>query len=112
MSKKSLQSAIWVLGVITALVHLALAFFFGSFDVIFLLNGVGYIVLLWALLKTPAFLSGLQSLIPWALILFTLVTIVLFFVFNAETGYGPLGLFTKADEILLIVAVFMYSRTE
>lgn len=110
MSKKSLQTAIWVLGAITAVIHLALAFFFGNFDVIFLLNGVGYIVLIWALLKTPAFLSGLQSLIPWALILFTLVTIVLFFVFNAETGYGPLGLFTKADEVLLIVAVFMHSR--
>ena len=112
MSKKSLQTAIWILGAITAVIHLALAFLFGSFDALFLLNGLGFIVLLWALLKTPAFLSGLQSLIPWALILYTLVTIVLFFVFNAETGYGPLGLLTKADEVLLIVAVFMHSRAE
>ena len=112
MSKKSLQTAILILGAITAVIHLALAFVFGSFDAIFLLNGLGYIVLLWALLKTPAFLAGLQSLIPWVTILYTVVTIVLFFVFNAETGYGPLGLITKVDEVLLIVAVYMYSRAE
>ena len=112
MSKKSLQTAILILGAITTVIHFALAFVFGSFDAIFLMNGLGYIVLLWALLKTPAFLAGLKALIPWATILFTLVTIILFFVFNAETGYGPLGLFTKFDEVLLIVAVFMYSRAE
>lgn len=112
MSKKSLQTVILILGAITAVIHLALAFVFGSFDAIFLLNGLGYIVLLWALLKTPAFLDGLKSLLPWVTILYTLVTIVLFFVFNAETGYGPLGLITKVDEVLLIVAVFMYSRAE
>ncbi len=112
MSKKSLQSAIWILGAITAVIHFVLAFFFGSFDAIFLLNGLGYIVLLWALLKPPVFLTGLKSLIPWIAILYALVTIILFFVFNAETGYGPLGLLTKFDEVLLIVAVFMYTRAE
>jgi hypothetical protein len=112
MNKKSLRTIILILGGITALIHIAISFAFGSFDVIFLLNGLGFIGLLWAILSPPDFLKGLKSLVHWAAIVYTLITIVLFFVFNAQTGYGTLGLLTKADEVLLIIALFLHSRVE
>ncbi len=110
MNKKSLQTAILIFGGITAVIHIAIAFVFGSFDLLFLLNGLGFIVLMWAILKPPAFLEGQKTLIHWATILYTLVTIILFFVFNAEIGYGVLGLLTKADEVLLIIALVLHLR--
>ncbi len=112
MNTKSLRTAILILGGITAVIHIAISFVFGKFDLIFFLNGIGFIVLLWAILKPPAFLAGQKALVHWVTILYTLVTIVLFFVFNAETGYGALGLLTKADEVLLIIALFLHMRAE
>lgn len=111
MNTKTIRSAILIFGGITAVIHLAIAFVFGGFDLIFFLNGLGFIVLIWAILSPPDFLKNQSSLVHWATILYTLVTIVLFFVFNAESGYGALGLLTKVDEVLLLIAVFLHQRT-
>jgi hypothetical protein len=110
MSKSNLRTAILILGGITAVIHIAISFVFGSFDLIFLLNGLGFIGLLWVILHPPEQLKGFKRFFEWTAIAYTLATIVLFFVFNAETGYGALGLLTKVDEILLIIAIFMHMR--
>ena len=67
MSTSRLRQAIIVLTTITALIHLVLLNL-GGLDLLFLLNGIGYFVLLWALVVChPRFRSwnaplGLLSL--------------------------------------------------
>ena len=106
MSKSSLRTAIIVLTVITALVHLSLNVVYGKFDILFTLNGIGYFVLLFAYLgKLPIKLS--KDLVYYGYIGFAAVTIVMFFLFN---GTGTLGYLTKVDEVLLIVALLMHGK--
>jgi hypothetical protein len=104
MNKSSLRTAIIILTVITALVHLSLNFM--GFDVLFTLNGIGYFVLLFAFLgRLPIKFS--KDLVYWGFIGFTVVTIIMFFVFN---GSGTLGYLTKVDEVLLVVALLMHGK--
>lgn len=88
----------------TAIIHLILAFTSGGFFLVaFLLNAIGYLVLLGALYLTPDFLAGQRSLVHWALLAFTAVTFVLYFVFNWPDIWGTLGIVDKSIELLLII---------
>ena len=96
----SLQIGVIVLTLITAVIHLTLLFP----DVLFILNGLGYLGLLAGLYFLPQ-LAGQRSLIRWAFIGYTVLTITLFFVMNPERP--PLGLFTKAVEVVLAVLLYL-----
>jgi hypothetical protein len=75
--------------------------------VLFLINGIGYLVLVTAL-----YLPGLrqyQQLIRWLLIAFVAVTIVMYLLI-AGLRPNPLGLFDKAVEIALIVLLLVEDR--
>ena len=96
--------AIIVLTVVTALIHLGLGISFS--DPLFLLNGVGYLVLIIALYFIPQ-LAGQRALIRWALLAFTAVTFVLYFVFNWPDIWGPAGLIDKAIELVLIILLWL-----
>lgn len=103
--------AVIILTVITALIHLFLGIAdltsgAASFGLIFVLNGLGYLALLAALYFVPQ-LAGMRSTIRWVLLGFTAVTFVLYFVFNWPNVWGPVGLFDKIVELLLIIALWM-----
>jgi hypothetical protein len=103
-----LQIGIIVLTVITGVIHVWLGLSFG--DTLFLLNGLGYFGLLGALYLPIALLASYRPFVRWALIGYTAVTVVLYFAFNWPDVWGPLGLFTKAVEVVLIALLFSEQR--
>jgi hypothetical protein len=114
MNRSSLRLIITVLTISTATIHLGLAPLIrddlpGLF-IPFILNGIGYLVLLWALLRPPAFLAGRSTLVHLAFIAFTLMTIVMYFVFNGFKLDDYLGLLDKFVEILLVIALVFHLR--
>jgi hypothetical protein len=108
------RNSILVFTVLTALIHLGLGFAFmrepDFLGELFILNGIGYFALMYAYLWTPSFLSGQRSLVRWVYIGFTVVTIVLFFVFNGANAFvSPPGLIDKLIEVLLVVSLYRHS---
>lgn len=97
------------LTVATAIIHLVLGI--GSpepmFKVLFVLNGLGYLVLVAALYFLQPF-AGNRSLIRWALLGFTAVTVILYFIFNGADAFkSALGLADKVIEVVLIILLWM-----
>ena len=95
--------AIIALTVITAVIHLGLGI--GFTDPLFILNGVGYLVLIVALYFISP-LAGQRSLIRWALLAFTAVTFVLYFVLT-DNILSPLGIIDKVIELILIILLWL-----
>lgn len=107
----SRQVGILVLTLATAVIHLILGIGSGgTFGIVFILNFLGYLALWAAVYMDIEALAEYRQLARWAFILYTIVTIVLFFVFNAESGYGTLGLITKVIEVVLVILLFLDSR--
>lgn len=81
----------------TALIHLYLGLSFGN--TLFVLNGLGYLGLL-ALLQLPIpQLARFRGIIRWALIAYTTLTIVLYFIDNPGMTIGYID---KAIEVALV----------
>ena len=93
-----MQVVIILLALIAAGIHLSLLFP----DVIFILNGLGYLGLTAAyFLQLPIpFLQDRKRLVRFALIGYTALTLILWLAIGEQT---PLGIFTAAIEALLIV---------
>lgn len=93
-----MQAVIILLALIAAGIHLSLLFP----DVIFILNGLGYLGLTAAyFLQLPVpFLQDRKRLVRFALIGYTALTLILWLAIGEQT---PLGIFTAAIEVLLIV---------
>ena len=106
MSKKTLQYGIFVFGLITGVIH-AVILNLVELNWLMLLNGLGFFVLTWAVVANPGFLAGQRKAIFYLFMAYTLVTIVGFFVLN-KPPYGPLAIIAKIDELLLIVALWLY----
>ena len=101
------QYAIIALTLATAVIHLILGFLSGgSFGAVFILNGLGYIVLLVALYFVPQLVAQ-RSMVRYALLLFTAVTFILYFAFNWPDIWSPMGLIDKAIELVLIILLWM-----
>jgi uncharacterized membrane protein YeiH len=101
-----LQVSILVLGLATAAIHgILLNIMMGGLDLLFTLNGIGFLVLI-AAYFLPQF-SQYRNLVRWALILFTAVTI-LAWVFKGARE--TLGYVTKLIEVGLIAALLLDSR--
>lgn len=108
MSRSNLRLAIIVLTLITAAIHLGLTIVLsGAMQIMFVLNGVGYLVLMWALLWPPAFLKGMRDLVHYAFLAFTLTTVVGYFAVNGIKA-DVLGWTDKIVEILLMLAVWFH----
>ena len=104
-----IQIGIIVLTLATALIHLiALGISFG--DVLFILNGLGYLGLLAAIFLPLDFLDDYRSYARWALLVYTAITIVAYFVVNPNPWTSTFGLVTKVIEVVLIVLLFLDSR--
>jgi len=93
-----MQVVIILLALIAAGIHLSLLFP----DVIFILNGLGYLGLTAAyFLRLPIpFLQDRKRLVRFGLIGYTALTLILWLAIGQQT---PLGIFTAAIEVLLIV---------
>lgn len=106
MSEKTLRFSILLFGLVTGVIH-AIILNLLQPNWLMLLNGLGFLVLTWAVFANPGFLAGLRKPIFYLFMAYTLVTIVGFFVLNSPP-YGPLAIIAKIDEVLLMVALWLY----
>jgi hypothetical protein len=112
MNRSALRIAIAILTVVTALIHLYIAFInfaTGAFEFqpMFLLNALGYLTLLGALLLDLPFLAGRKSLVHYAFMAYTAVTILGWVAIGAR---NILGYSDKVVEVLLLAALWMHLR--
>lgn len=106
-----LQWIIVLLTLATALIHIFLGVSsWGTnttMGAMFVLDGIGYIVIV-SLLYFSGRVGRGRSTMRWILIAYTLLTIILYFVFNGSDAFGStLGLITKGIEALLIVLLLL-----
>jgi hypothetical protein len=105
-----LHAVILVTGLITAAVHLLLLGLLPEHkDVLFTLNGLGYLGLLGLFFANPAIVAGRRALMHYAFIAYTVVTIIAWIAIAPERG--ALGYFTKLDELVLVAALVMHLRS-
>lgn len=114
MSRSTLRTAVLVLGLITALVHLVvLNISFvqetGAPDLLFALNGLGYLGLLAAFLGKVPWLSQRRDLVHYLFMGYAAVTILAWVAAGARNF---IGYATKLDEVLLIAALWMHLKKE
>jgi hypothetical protein len=118
MSKSTLRIAVIALTLVTAAVHLYLGTtnFSGpmqTLGILWLLNGLGYLVLLGGFLGITPVLKDNKSLTHYALMGFAAVTIVAWVLMSGVLRGEPAGvlaIITKVDEVLLIVAAYMHLK--
>jgi hypothetical protein len=92
----------------TALIHIYLSFqFVERPDLIFLLNGLGYLVLTAFLYLPQSGFAAYRTPVRWLLIGYTALTIGLWVLFGARTLVGYLD---KCLEVALIVFLWLDSQ--
>lgn len=99
MKVEPVRVGIALVTLLTAVIHLNLG------ELLFILNGVGYLAL-WAALFLPiAAFAKWQGQIRWLFVGYTLVTIILYFVShpNGVWQEDGLGVATKFIEVLLLL---------
>jgi hypothetical protein len=104
MSKNIIRTAIVIFALVTGVIHAVILNLQGV-NWLMLLNGLGFFALTWAIFTNFGFLAKRRRLIHYLFMAYTIVTIVGFFVMNDT--YGPLGIITKVDEVLLLVALWL-----
>jgi hypothetical protein len=106
------QYAIIALTVITAVIHLVLAPGLESpQNILFILNGLGYLGLLGALYLPLDFLDGYRHIAGWALLAFTVITIIAYFAAWGVAGFSDvLGMIDKIVEVALAILLFTELR--
>jgi hypothetical protein len=112
MNRSTYRTIILITAVITGLIHLVLLNVStmgstGSIDLLFTLNGLGFLALAGALFFEPPFLKGYEKWVVYAFMAFTLATIVAWVAVGARS---VLGYLTKLDEAILLVALGLYLR--
>lgn len=109
MRHSTLHAVIIITTLITAIIHLVvLSYLLGEVSPLFILNGLGYLVLLGAWYFAPGFLAGQRTALHIVFILYTIVTIAAW-VAIGDKG-DPLGIFTKIDEVVLVIALILHLR--
>jgi hypothetical protein len=100
-SDTALRTGIVLLTLGTALIHLQLAFP----DPVFILNGLGYLILLVALYLPQ--LTRYRNVVRWVLVGYAALTIFLWVLIGART---PIGYIDKAIEGALIALLLLEIR--
>ena len=81
----------------------------GGIDIIMLLNGIGFLTLSIVVYLDTPFFADLKKPILFVFIGFTLATIIGYFALG--NGFTqPLGIISKLDESLLVLAIIYYLR--
>lgn len=119
MNRSTSRSVILITGLITALVHLVYLNYViyttqGHLDLLFSLNGLGYLGLLGLFVMQPTFVAEQWEFFHYVFMAFAAVTIVAFLVLGG-TGFGDtevdlVGWLTKLDELILIIALWSHMR--
>jgi len=102
-SDTTIRTGIALLTLATALVHLQLNFP----DPVFILNGLGYLALLAALVLPVPRVARHRNAVRWVLMGYTALTIFLWVLFGARI---PIGYIDKAIEIALILLLLLEAR--
>lgn len=98
-----LQGIIVLAAAATALIHIGLAFQFpGGVDPVFVLNGIGYLVLTALLFLPLPALERYHNLVRWVLLAYTLVTVVAWYLIGVRSTIAYID---KAIEVLLIICL-------
>ena len=97
------QIGILLLGLATAGIHFSLLFP----DVMFILNGLGYLALLAAYFLPLPFAKDNRGLVRWAFIAFTLVTILAWVFIGTRSTIGYVD---KLIEVALVILLFLDGR--
>jgi len=106
MKLGSVQLAIIITTLITAVIHLYIGITLPS--TLFVLNGIGYLVLMIGLFVPISLAQQNRALIRWGLIGFTAVTILAWLAIGDKSWpSGALGYITKLDEIVLLALLWM-----
>lgn len=113
MNRSTLRWGIAILTIITAAVHLFLGIAglgdgAETLDILFILNGLGYLGLLAALLGWLPVLGPRPGLTHVLFIGFTALTFILYFVMNGFSDLGGAAIVAKAAEALLIIALVLH----
>jgi hypothetical protein len=100
------QMVLIVLTVITALIHFQRAMEDPDIRILFILNGLGYFALL-AAFYMPAF-QRFHNSIRWSFVIYTAITILLYFVWVAMSGewtlpWGPIAKIVEAAMIVILL---------
>ena len=100
------QIALMILTSITALLHFDRALQDPDIRILFILNGFGFFALL-AAFYLPAF-QKFHRLVRWTFIIYTAVTILLYFVWVAMSGewtipWGPIAKIVEAAMIVILL---------
>jgi hypothetical protein len=106
----AVQIGIIVLTIATASIHLILAFVSPdpTFTPLFILNAVGYLVLLAGLFLNIPFARDHRGLFRWVLLGLAAVTIAGWLILGDKSWPGgALGYVTKVIEVVLIVLLFI-----
>jgi hypothetical protein len=98
-----IRGSVIVLALIAAAVHLSLLFP----DPAFILNGLGYLMLLAALYLPIPWLVSHRNAVRWTLIGYATLTILLW---TAIGERNVLGYLTTADEVALVLLLLIESR--
>jgi hypothetical protein len=114
MNRSTYRTVIIVTAVITGLIHLVLLNVLtmqakGGIDLLFTLNGIGFLGLTAALFAEIPFLKEYEKWVIYSFIAFTLATIIAWITFGERS---TLGYLTKLDELILLVALGLYLREE
>lgn len=109
MKLKPMQYGMILATLATAYLHLSL-----YPDIMFILNGLGYLGLLGAYFLPIGFVQKYHKLVWWAMLGYTALTIVLWVVmgekdFNASAS-APIGYYAKAAEAFLMI--FLWADRE
>lgn len=102
------QIGIIILTLLTALIHFSLG------EPLFILNGLGYLALLALYFLPIAVFQRYHRLTRWAFAGYTLLTIILYFVFHPDGSWqnDGLGLLTKMIEVVLLLLLALDGQTQ
>jgi hypothetical protein len=105
MNKGSLPLGIMALTIATAMIHLVLSFQFPNGpDLIFMLNGLGYLALLALLLLPLPMVEPFRGVVRWALLGYTALTVLLWLFVGARS---PIAYLDKLIEIGLLILLWL-----
>ena len=110
------QIGIVLLTLVTAAVHLIILNIMmvnlkGSIDLLFTLNGLGYLALLVAYFIPVPVAQKNHNLVRWVYMGFAILTILAWVAMGTKSGPGAsLGYFTKIVELALVVLLWLDRR--
>lgn len=104
-----MKTGVILLTVATAVIHLVLGIVAMRGDLLFILNGIGYLVLLAALYAPVTALEPYRKWARWALMAFTAVTVLAWLVITRGSS-SLIGYVDKLIELALIALLYREGR--